>query len=511
MAKYRWGVMMHKIALLAAVAAVAVSVPVSAAPGDPGRDKVVSAIKADHQAAVERLRQWIALPTIANMGVNTPTGADYMRQLALDAGFQQARIVDTGGVPGVFATLDAGAKDTLAIYFMYDVKHYDASEWSSPPLDGKIVPRPGEGTQLIGRGAVNQKGPEMAFLAALKAFKDSGTKLPVNLVLVAEGEEEIGSTNFARLVADPEVKTALEKSVGVMMPSTGQEKDGSASIDLGAKGVIEVQLVSSGAKSGRGPAKDIHSSLMARVDSPAWRLVKALDTLVADDGFTPAIDGWFENVRPLTAREKELIAKDLPRDEAAVKKSLGVQHWIKDEDFLTSSYRLASQPTVNIQGLVSGYTGPGGKTVLPGRAEAKLDFRLVPNMTREEAERKLKAHLAKRGFSDIEVIVSGGYSPTETAEDSVVVRAAAAALDRAGIAYSLFPRRAGSWPGVVFTGPPLKMAAGHYGLGRGGGAHAPDEWLLIDSSDPKVAGFEGQAVAFADYLYEVARAARAGR
>ena len=121
---------------------------------------------------------------------------------------------------------------------------------------------------------------------------------------------------------------------------------------------------------------------------------------------------------------------------------------------------------------------------------------------------KLKAHLAKRGFSDIEVIVSGGYSPTETAEDSVVVRAAAAALDKAGVPYSLFPRRAGSWPGVVFTGPPLKMAAGHYGLGRGGGAHAPDEWLLIDSSDPKVAGFEGQAVAFADYLYEVARAAR---
>ena len=498
---------------LAATALVAAgsSSAVVAKPGDPGRDKVVAAIKADKPASVERLRQWIALPTIANMGLNTPKGADYMRQLALDAGFQKARIVETGGVPGVFATLDAGAKDTLAIYFMYDVKHYDPAEWSSPPLEGKIIPRGDEGTQLVGRGAVNQKGPEMAFLTALKAFKDSGVELPVNLVLVAEGEEEIGSTNFMTMVSDPEIGAALQRSVGVMMPSTGQERDGSASIDLGAKGVIEVQLISSGTKWGRGPEKDIHSSLMARVDSPAWRLVKALDTLVADDGFTPAIDGWFDHVRPLSDRQKELIAKDLPKDEAAVMKVLGVKHWIKDEDFLTSSYRLASQPTVNIQGLVSGYTGPGGKTVLPGKAEAKLDFRLVPDMTRQEAEQKLKAHLAKRGFSDIEVIVSGGYSPTETPEDSVVVKASSAALNSAGIENSLFPRRAGSWPGVMFTGAPLKLSATHFGLGRGGGAHAPDEWLLIDSNNPKVAGFEGQAVAYADYLFEVARAARAGR
>jgi acetylornithine deacetylase/succinyl-diaminopimelate desuccinylase-like protein len=190
---------------------------------------------------------------------------------------------------------------------------------------------------------------------------------------------------------------------------------------------------------------------------------------------------------------------------------VGVRHWIKDEDFLTSTYRLASQPTVNIQGLVSGYTGPGGKTVLPGRAEAKLDFRLVPDMTKTEAVEKLKAHLAKRGFGDIEVVVSGGYSPTESPEDSVVIRAGAATLEKAGIEYSLFPRRAGSWPGVVFTGPPLEMAAGHFGVGRGGGAHAPDEWLLIESSDPKVAGYAQQAAAFVDYLYETARAAKTRR
>ncbi len=489
----------------ALLVATAMPLPALAAP----KDKVIAEIAPNHGESIERLKKWIALPTIANMGLNHREGAEYMRQLALDAGFQKARVVPTSGVPGVFATLDAGAKDTLAIYFMYDVKHYDPAEWSSPPLESRMIDKPGEGRSIVGRGAVNQKGPEAAFLAALHAFKDAGVKPPVNLVLVAEGEEEIGSTHFREITADPEVNAALRRSVGVIMPSTGQDRDGSAEIDLGAKGVIEVQLISSGEKWGRGPKKDVHSSLMAIVDSPAWRLVKALDTLVADDGFTPAVDGWFENVAPLTDRQKQMIAQNYTAEKAAeMMQQLGVKHWIRDEDGLTALYRLASQPTVNIQGLVSGYTGPGGKTVLPGRAEAKLDFRLVPNMTKEEAVEKLKAHLAKRGFGDVEVIVSGGYSPTQTDDNAAIIKAAAATYKKAGIPYSFDPRRAGSWPGVVFTGPPLSMPAGHFGSGRGGGAHAPDEWLLIESANPKVATFDDQVKLFVDYLYEVAAAAK---
>ena len=103
--------------------------------------------------------------------MNTPQGAEYMRKLALDAGFQQAKVIPTDGVPGVFATLDAGAKTTLGIYFMYDVKQFDPAEWSSPPLEGRLVDRAGRRQVIVGRGAVNQKGPEMAFLAALQAFK----------------------------------------------------------------------------------------------------------------------------------------------------------------------------------------------------------------------------------------------------------------------------------------------------------------------------------------------------
>ena len=485
------------------------SIPAAAAPNDPGRAKVAASIRTSHDANVERLRDWIKLPTIANMGINHREGAEYMKKLALDAGFQQARVVDSGGVPGVFATLDAGAKNTLAVYFMYDVKHYEPSEWTSPPLEGRIVDRPGEGKALIGRGAVNQKGPETAFLSAVRAFRDAGVKLPVNLVLVAEGEEEIGSPNFHNIVTQPDVKAALEKAVGVIIPSSSQSIDGTVSLVLGAKGVVELQLISSGEKWGRGPSKDIHSSLKASVDSPAWRLVKALNTLVSEDGQTPAIDGWYENVKPLTERQKELIRADVAgSNEADEMKSLGLKRWYKDEDFLTSQLRLASQPTINIQGLVGGYAGPGGKTVLPHRAEAKIDLRLVPDMTKDEAVSKLKAHLAKRGYSDIEVVVSGGYSPTQTDENSALIKAEQATLASARIPMTMSARSAGSWPGVVFTGAPLNMAAGQFGAGRGGGAHAPDEWLLIDSSNPKTAGFDDSAILFADFLYEVGRARR---
>jgi acetylornithine deacetylase/succinyl-diaminopimelate desuccinylase-like protein len=491
---------------MAAVIALA-GVPLAAK--TPAREEIVKAVEAQHDATVKALADWVALPTIAAEKRGTPEGAEYMRKLALDAGFQQAKIIPTDGVPAVFATLDAGAKTTVGIYFMYDVKQFEPAEWNTPPLEAKLVERPGEGTAIVGRGVVNQKGPEMAFLAAIKAIQASGQKLPVNLVLVAEGEEEVASTHFDQVVAVPEVQAALSKAIGVFIPAANQNRDGSAGITLGAKGAVEFQLVVGGETSDKYPKTDIHSSNHARIESPAWRLVKALDTLVADDGHTPTIDGWFENVQPLSARQKELIAASVkPGAEEGEKKLLGVGRWINDEDYTTSLERFFSQPTVNIQGLVAGYTGEGGKTVLPGRAEAKLEFRLVPNMTKSEAVSKLQAHLSRRGFDDVRVTVSGGYGPNETAEDSALIRAQKKLFDQQGIAYTIRPRNAGSWPGVIFNGPPLNLPASQFGLGRGGGAHAPNEWFLIESSDPKVYGLDEVTMAYVDYLYVLAEEAK---
>ena len=471
----------------------------------PNREQIIDTVEKQHDATVKALQDWIALPTIAAEKRGTPEGAEYMRKLALDAGFQEAQIIPTEGVPAVFATLDAGAPTTIGIYFMYDVKQFDPAEWDSPPLEGRLVERPGEGLAIYGRGAVNQKGPQMAFLSALKAIQASGRKLPVNIVLVAEGEEEVASTHFDQVVAVPQVQAALAKTIGVFIPSAAQSTDGSANITLGAKGAVEFQLVVGGETSDKYPRADIHSSNHARIENPAWRLIKALDTLVADDGHTPAIDGWFENVKPLTDRQKQLIAESVALNpEAEQKAQLGVGRWINDEDYITSLERFFSQPTVNIQGLNAGYTGPGGKTVLPGRAEAKLEFRLVPAMTKVEAVSKLKAHLAKRGFDDVRVTVSGGYGPNETDEDSVLIRAQKRLFEELGIAYSIRPRNAGSWPGVIFNGPPLNLPASQFGLSRGGGAHAPNEWFLIESSDPKVNGLDEATMAYVDYLYVIA-------
>jgi acetylornithine deacetylase/succinyl-diaminopimelate desuccinylase-like protein len=464
------------------------------------------AAEAGREAAIKRIQDWIALPSIAAENRNMKEGAEYMANLAREAGFDSTTIVPTDGHPGVFATMDNGAKRTLALYFMYDVKQFDPAEWSSPPLEARIVDKPGLGRAIVGRGAVNQKGPEATVLAALHAMRAAKAKLPVNLVLVAEGEEEIGSPHFHQVVQKPEVFAALKKSEGIFIPASWQDMNGSVAVNLGSKGLIELELVASGDKWGRGPKGDIHSSYKAMVDSPPWRLIAALNCLVTPDGNTPVIDGWFENVRPLTTREKELIA-ELARtaDEASQKKLLGVSRWIDDLPYAQALERLASQPTVNIEGLVSGYTGPGGKTVLPGRAVAKLDLRLVPNQTRKEAEQKLRAHLDKHGFTDVEANVSGGYDPTETAENSRIIRAELATYKRAGIKATLNPRLAGSWPGSVFTAPPLSLPAGHFGLGHGSGAHAPDEYYLVDSTNPKVAGLTDAVMGYVDMFHQVAQ------
>ena len=239
------------------------------------------------------------------------------------------------------------------------------------------------------------------------------------------------------------------------------------------------------------------------VDSPAWHLVKALSTLVSDDGNEIMIDNY-PKPRPLSAEEKAMIEKvSKVRSEAQAKKLYSVAHWINDLPWSQANERLESQPTVNIEGLVGGYTGPGGKTVLPHRAVAKMDFRLVPDMKAADALAAIKAHLAKRGFGDIEVNVTGGYDPTETPEDSRLVQAQIAVSRRAGIAAPLNPRLAGSWPGAVFTAPPVSIPAAQFGFGHGGGAHSPDEYFVIESSNPKVQGFDGSVMSFVDYLYEL--------
>jgi acetylornithine deacetylase/succinyl-diaminopimelate desuccinylase-like protein len=486
-----------------ATSAAALALPRFARAND-ALDPIKAEVAKRHDESLKRLQDWIKLPSIAAENRNMKEGCDLMMALAREAGFQSVSRVDTKGHPSVFATLDAGAKRTVGLYFMSDVKQVDPAEWSSPPFEARLLDRPGLGKVVMGRGAVNQKGPQTAMLSALHAIRGAGKKVPVNLVLIAESEEEIGSPNFRDAVLKPEVKAALEKCIGVFMPGAGQNPDGGAAVSLGAKGVVELELVSSGEKWGRGPTKDVHSSNRARLDSPAFHLVQALATLVTPDG-DPAIDGFADKARAVSAAEKAMLDTAAARmSEATAKRSLSADKWAKDLDWRASLERLISVPTVNIEGLVAGYTGPGGKTVLPARAVAKLDLRLVPDMTYDGAIAALKAHLAKRGFGDIEVNPSGGYDPTSTSADAAIIRAQLAVYTRAGLDPYLWPRNAGSYPGFIFTGEPLKLPSGHFGLGHGSGAHAPDEYFVIEPANAKVAGWDGVVMSYVEYLHELA-------
>lgn len=489
---------------MAGAAALAFNPATAAAPDDDLK-AIQTEIDKHHDESVYRLQEWIRQPSIAAENRGMKAGCDLMMRLLRDAGFTSVDKVPTDGYSGVFATLDSGAPKTVGVYFMYDVKQADPSEWSSPPFDAALVDKPGLGKVVIGRGAVNQKGPEATWLAALHAFKSAGRKLPVNLVFVAEGEEEIGSPHFKQIVQRPDVLAALKKCTGVYMPMPMQALDGTVTINLGAKGVVELELVSSSADWHRGPKEDLHSSNEARVDSPVWHLVQALNTLVGADGHTPAIDGYADKALPLSPTDKARIREASKRmNEAMIMRQLGVEHWVHNVDFLESLELLVGRPTVNIEGLVSGYTGPGGKTILPHKAVAKLDLRLVPGMTALGSLAALKAHLAKRGFGDIEVNMSGGYDPTTTDANSSLIRAQAAVYRKAGLEPILWPRLAGSWPGYIFTGDPLRLPAGHFGLGHGSGAHAPNEYYVIESANPKVQGMAGAIRAQVAYLYELA-------
>ena len=429
----------------------------SFAADNPDLAAIQKEIEKRHDESVQRLQQWIRQPSIAAEKRGVDEGCELTMRMLRDAGFADVTKVTTDGQPGIFATLDAGAPRTVGLYFMYDVKQADPAEWSSPPFDAALVDKPNVGKCVVGRGAVNQKGPESSFIAALHAFRGAGRKLPVNLVLAAEGE------------------------------------------------VVELELVSSGEKWGRGPRKDVHSSTKAMLDSPAWHLVEALVTLVSPDGNTPAIEGFADKARPVSEAEKKMIAEAARRlDEKVAMKQLSVDHWVHDVDYQHALELLQSRPTVNIEGLVGGYTGPGGKTILPHRAVAKLDLRLVPDMKADEALAALKAHLAKHGFGDIEVNMTGGYDPNSTSADAPLIRAQVTFYRGRGIDPIILPRSAGSWPGYVFTGDPLHLPAGHFGMGHGSGAHAPDEYYVIESTNPNVQGMDGAVRSQVEYLYGLA-------
>ncbi|MDH5823917.1 M20/M25/M40 family metallo-hydrolase [Luteimonas sp. RD2P54] len=474
------------------------------APYEGRHAQVYSRIDRDLDAHLEHLQRWVRQRSISAQD----DGIDAMAQLVADdlraLGFQDVELVETPGHPGVFGHYDAGAERTLVVYMMYDVQPVEENWRIADPFAGELVDHE-LGSVLMARGATNQKGPQRAFLNAVDAIiREHGT-LPVNLYVVAEGEEELGSPNFGAVI-EPYLDR-LRAADGAFFPMNIQMADGSVALNLGVKGIVYFELEARGGDWG-GPARsEIHGSLKAMVDSPALRLVQAIASMTSADGNTILIPGYYEAVRPPSDEEQRLVnGLALRADDAAMQKAFGVSRWIDGMSGRDAILRNLFDPTLNIDGIWSGYTGEGMKTILPHVATAKIDSRLPPGLEPEAAYRMIREHLDAQGFEDIELRRLSGYPAASTPVDAPLVQAAIGVFNRYGASPRVAPWLAGSAPFYQFTrtlGLPFVFG----GLGHGAGAHAPDEYMLIEPAEGvKAAGLAEIEKSYVDLLYALAEA-----
>jgi acetylornithine deacetylase/succinyl-diaminopimelate desuccinylase-like protein len=276
------------------------------------------------------------------------------------------------------------------------------------------------------------------------------------------------------------------------------------------KGITYFELEARG-DSTRGPIRaEIHGSFKAIIDAPAWRLTQALSTLVSKDGNTILVPGYYNSIRQPNEEEQRLVngmLAEFTRSEAGLRASLGVNRLIDGWSGRDALLQYLFNTTLNIDGMWSGYTGPGTKTILPHVATAKLDSRLVPNQTPDEALRLIRTHLDAQGFRDIALRKMSGYPPAQTSVSAPLVQAAIGVYNKYGLTPSVAPRLAGSAPYYVFTQTlGLPLVAG--GIGYGTGAHAPNEFMVVEpAAGSRIAGLAQIEKFYVDLLYALAETA----
>ena len=459
-------------------------------------------IDANADTHLQAIQRWLRQPSISALDVGIADMAEMLRADLEGLGFNEAELVPTDGHPGVWAYYDAGRDKTLVVYLMYDVQPVNPEDWRSPPFAAELVDHE-LGKVLMARGATNQKGPQRAFLNALESIIAVEGSLPINIMIAAEGEEELGSPHYHQIV--DRYYDRLQSADGVLFPFNSQRPDGNISVILGVKGILYMELTATGGSWG-GPARaEIHGSYKAIVDSPVWRLVKALSSLTSPDGNTILVPDYYDGIVPPTDEESLLINAGLEqRDDLELQELLGVSRWIDDKTGNDAVIELLYQPTLNIDGIWGGYTGDGVKTILPHTASAKVDSRLPPGLDPDEALAKIRAFLDVNGFDDVEIKKLSAYPSSQTSIKAPAVQAALAVFKKHASSIAVQPRIAGSAPFYQFTerlGLPLIPA----GLGFGTGAHAPNEIMLIEPRDGvPVAGLTDIEKAYVDFIYALA-------
>jgi acetylornithine deacetylase/succinyl-diaminopimelate desuccinylase-like protein len=445
--------------------------------------RYIDAHKAEH---LSNLKKMLKQPSVSPQNIGIRECAELLAHF-YDQLHCETEIYETSGNPVVYGVNDVGAEKTLLAYFMYDTQPYDEPGWTYPPLEATLAPLDlphGEVTALYNRGAINTKGPMMTFLQAIESVQRSEGELSFNLLLVGEGEEELSSPHLPDFIRAK--KSELNRADACIFPFFLQNTKGKVELYLGVKGIIYFELECSGASWGRGPQKfGIHGSNKAWVDSPVWRLVHALASMTTDDGNTVTVDHFHDDVSPPSPEDRQLLdqlAKTF--DPEPFKETMKVStftHGETDKKALVTS--LLYNSTLNIDGIWGGYTGEGSKTLLPHKATAKVDIRLVPHQQRDTMLPLIRSHLDTLGYTDIEIrVLDKGYNWSKVSVHDPAVQAMIRTCSHFGYEPEIWPHLAGSAPFYLFSevlGVPYVMGA----LGHGARAHSPDEYIVYEGND----------------------------
>jgi acetylornithine deacetylase/succinyl-diaminopimelate desuccinylase-like protein len=423
-------------------------------------------------------------PSISAEARALDESAALVEELLVGAGFRTQRLQAAEGPAAVFGEQQGRSPYRLLLYNHYDVQPVDPLDlWESPPFEPTL--RDGK---LFARGTADNKGELAVRLAVVRALREERGELPLSLVWLVEGEEEVLSPHFDEIVAAN--VELLRADACLWEGSPARLGDGRPAIGLGFKGALAIRL------DVRLLQTDAHSAAAAVVPSAAWRLVEALTSLRGLDGRV-LVDGFYDSVRPPSESERTALAEASGADEDASRRLLGLEAFMDGVTGLSFRERAAFQPTCNIAGIKSGYSGPGFKTVLPAEASAWLDFRLVPDQTPTALLEQLRAHFEREGFGDVELTVVGDAGPAGTSiEHPFTQQVARIAADVSGAKPSIMPRVGGTLPIVSSLQEHLGvpgLAAPDNPVYFGSRMHAPNEHIRLEDI--------GHAVRFAHRLF----------
>ncbi len=434
---------------------------------DTAMKRLYTYVDAHTERALQLLERFAAQPSISAQKLGLPEMAELCRQALEEYGVPAQVLPTKGGPPIVYGEVRGKSDKTLLFYNHYDVQPVDPLEpWVTPPFE----PTRRDG-KLFARGVADNKDNIVIRLEALRAWRETLGELPCNIKFLFEGEEESASPHFYQFV---EEHRDLLKADACIMEADSLGPDGRPHLTPGVKGMLNIQLTA------RTAAMDGHSAYAAVAPSAAWRLLWAVASLKTPDGRIQ-IEGFYDDVRQLNALESAAV-QNTPDGEDKLKAALGLSSFLDNLTGYAWKERLYNGTTCNVNGFLTGYTGPGYKTVLPAVASAKLDFRLVPNQRPRDILEKLRRHLDRFGFSDIEIEVYGAEGPARTPlDDPFITFMSALCEEFAGKPTVIVPNNAGTAPKdalVEVLGLPTAFAMGGAGY-YGSQIHAPNEHIRL--------------------------------